>query len=245
MGQLYEYLSAFIEYWWALLAGGLLAVDSTIEYYYEGYRRRLNKFISLKTRRRILFAATLIAVFLAGFFAWKDESIKVKDKQAELEQIQQDYQEASNKSGQKIESLEKQVATLQTGLREIKQKFAPRQIPQKDRLDFIKELASSGKYVVEVGYASGDSEALAFARTLAALFQMSGWKVQKFSIITVLGGPSPGVVIWIDKGKDIPLGASILVNLLMQQQIKTQIRERRPSKTNSIVAFKVFIGPKA
>jgi hypothetical protein len=82
MGQFYEYLLVFVAYWWALVPGGILALDSTLETYFESYRRRLDKIGSRATRTRFLFIITLLAVFLAGFLAWKDERNKVNQPQA-------------------------------------------------------------------------------------------------------------------------------------------------------------------
>ncbi len=82
MGNGCEYIFAVFVYWWALIPSGVFAVDSTLEYFWEGYRRWLDRYITKENRRTLIFVVSVLGIFLAGFLAWRDEHLEVKKLQA-------------------------------------------------------------------------------------------------------------------------------------------------------------------
>ncbi len=215
------------------MTGGLLGMASLIDYFVPGYSRQLDKFINADKRRLVFICLMIITLFFASFLAWKDKYEKVEELQQQLIGLKSD--------AVATERLRNQVGSLKARIEELEQRTGDRQIRQADRVSFIKALASSGIYVVDVQYHGGDSEATAFADNLADLFRMSGWKVNSFEKIAIMAGPS-GVLITTYEDHENRLGASILFNLLQQYWIKSEIRIL--SKVASRSDFKIYVGPK-
>src|SRR5687768_11871987 len=76
MSDFYQYLQATFLNWWALIPSGVFAVDSALEYFFRRYREWLDRYINRELRQRLIFSVALLGVFVAGFFAWRDEHLK-------------------------------------------------------------------------------------------------------------------------------------------------------------------------
>jgi hypothetical protein len=114
-------------------------------------------------------------------------------------------------------------------------------IKKEDELEFIKALSSTNKPTVSIGYAVEDPRAFALAKKLQALLTLARWKIGNFDTITSLGGPAPGVTIWIDENQDVPIEATTLFYSLDKQKIETRIKRRPPGGDGS--PFWIFVGP--
>src|SRR5918911_55189 len=85
MGAIYEYILSVIWHWWWLVTAVLFVIDKTLEWFWSGYREWLTRTFPLELRRRVLWRALLVCVFVSGFLAWKEERGKVEDKQREID----------------------------------------------------------------------------------------------------------------------------------------------------------------
>jgi hypothetical protein len=75
MGEFYEYLWALAGYGKWLVTGGPYLVENVVKRLKPEWIAWLDTKISAQFRRRIEVGIVLIAVFLAGFLAWRDEHI--------------------------------------------------------------------------------------------------------------------------------------------------------------------------
>ena len=74
-GDLYTYFSLLWGYARWLLAGGPFLIDTVIKRAKPEWARWLDGYLLPKTRQRIEVTIILLAVFFAGFFAWRDEHV--------------------------------------------------------------------------------------------------------------------------------------------------------------------------
>ncbi len=73
MGDLYQFLQAFVSHWWPLVsAGSLLGIEEFAERYWGWLSEKLKK-IPDGRRNKLKLTAMVIAAFYSGFLAWSDE----------------------------------------------------------------------------------------------------------------------------------------------------------------------------
>ena len=48
-------------------------MDSVLEYYWDDYRKWLDRYVSKETRHKCILMISFCGVFFAGFLAWRDE----------------------------------------------------------------------------------------------------------------------------------------------------------------------------
>jgi hypothetical protein len=84
MADFYRYLMALIPYWWGLIPGGIFAVDSALDYFWDGYRKWLDRYVSREKRRRLIYLVFVVGILVSGFLTWRDENKKVVGLEAKL-----------------------------------------------------------------------------------------------------------------------------------------------------------------
>jgi hypothetical protein len=73
VGDLFTYVQALFGHWWVLVMGGLFKVEPFVEQFLPSLKGWLDPRVSKEAKRRALNWAAILAVFVAGFLAWRDE----------------------------------------------------------------------------------------------------------------------------------------------------------------------------
>jgi hypothetical protein len=85
--RIYEFGAALFGYWWALVAGGLFAIEPMIEPLL-GQRTKyfLDKW-SLNTRKNILRSLSVVAILLASFLAFDNVNSRLRNVTRECDEL--------------------------------------------------------------------------------------------------------------------------------------------------------------
>jgi hypothetical protein len=135
--------------------------------------------------------------------------------------------------------------TAQLRLEELQRRQThPYTIRKADQEEFIRILKLAGKYSVDIAWDINSDLAGLFAEELRTLLRLSEWNVNEPSVVVVTGPrPLKGVIITVNENQEIPLGASLLLDLLTKQDIDAQLLSAPPRKVLQ-ASFYIFIGPK-
>jgi hypothetical protein len=99
VGIFYSYLWALAGYAKWLLTGGPFLVDTLIKKYRPDWAEKLDRWVSPSTRRKFELRLFFLAIFFAGFFAWKEEheQVVILTKEKYERQSQIDEREVQRK----------------------------------------------------------------------------------------------------------------------------------------------------
>jgi hypothetical protein len=188
--------------------------------------------------RRAPVALTLIAL-IVGALVWLGTSMyyasfyegTIRESDAALKAVEKQRDLAQD-----------QARELQSQLSKAPQRSRPYTIGKEDEVEFIQKLSSAGQYEVVIEHLSGNRKALTLAQRIFSVSESSGWRIRSFDTAVIGGNPPTGVILRVNKGNGIPLGAALLRALLTKRNIETQIQEFSPGEGEPRF-LKIFVGP--
>jgi hypothetical protein len=99
MGEFYEYLLALAGYGKWLLSGGPYLLETLVKRLKPSWIERLNSVVSAKARLRAETGIVMMAIFFAGFLAWRDEHIARQGAERKILSLEQAKPLRSQNSG--------------------------------------------------------------------------------------------------------------------------------------------------
>ncbi len=252
LARLYDFGWGLLTYWWLLVPGGLFAIQPLIETYLpeSWWKTAPEKRISHETRRRLFRWASLIALFIASFLVYDDQSralhgeirrITAERNQALLQRDANVSPAIDRLSGDLISARTEigrqdvEIARQKTQLAEQKEEINA--IERRREYDSrIRHLsASETQHLNEVFTpvandfpelkigALFNNEAQSYAREFAVVFDKIGIKVKVIVGLFPQQYDSPGVQILVKDIRRPPVKASLFHTYLFAAGIKTTL----------------------
>jgi hypothetical protein len=250
MGDFFGYLSVFLSQWWWFLTSGPYVLDPLLESMSDSYHWWKVRHLPLTAWRRLKIALALLGIFFAGFFAWRDEHMKVAQQQTEINRLSSlggeeakaqidSLTQANDGQRKRLTDALSEVEKLTAQVNEVKAQNAPRRI--KDLKHFISVLSLFRGQIVDVEHIAMNQEAENFIGLLETVVEVSGWTIGDAG---AMGGQTwNGVIIEVNDLREAMPAAYELKNLLAQQGTAVVIRPRsgrlKPGRFTIRVGYKI------
>lgn len=223
------------------------------------YRDWLDRSFSQETRRKFLWRALLVFVFLSGLLAWKEENAEYLKSQDELSKAREKIAsleaqprigeeakaqidgltQANQQLQQKMTDALGEVEKLKSHSAEMQAQDAPRRI--KDLKHFISVLSLFSDQKIDVEYIESDRDAEHFLNEICLAVGVSGWTIENTA--AVIGQSWNGVIIEVNDLHAAFPAAHTLATLLGQQETAVAIKQRlgppKPGRFTIRVGYKV------
>jgi hypothetical protein len=219
------YLWAVSAHGWWLLTSGPYALDPVLDSQIDSYRSWRARNFSFAVWQRMKIILALVGLFLAGFFAWRDEHQEVENLKAQG-------------SPSVVGKLQGDLAQAQGQVTSLQKKLAPRRISPEQKEDLVRRLRGKdrGRSVMIKIVEGSPPEAWRYAEDFADVFrelkwpgEIKGWWYLQIEDAAVRCHPHD-------------LTAAFLHSQLQALSVELQLIETMEVAENSI---EIVVGPKS
>jgi hypothetical protein len=159
MASLFEYLGIFFTQWW-LVVSAIPTISALIGWFNKAWEKKINEHSNLFKRGGIVLF--IIGIFLAGYFAWKEQFQKLEILQSKIPANSTQYLK------DEIERLKLQIANSEI------QSWQELSVEQVERLKL--ELKKLSPLQVTINCVSNNCKKL--ADSFESIFSDLGWQVE-------------------------------------------------------------------
>jgi hypothetical protein len=199
------YLVAFFFAWWWVV-GVLFGIERFLERRSDRLRATMDRMVSREVRGHLITGATALAIFIAGFMAWRDElDSRVRTDVAKNELAKENQQLESmpdevalaalrteiEKARADYEQTRAALAAANTEIASLKARTAPRQLNAQQQQQIVSTLQRwRGAVFVRLVAIDGSSEIADYRASFADLFGSLAWAIQ-LELVSTSNIPAP------------------------------------------------------
>jgi hypothetical protein len=213
MGELWEYLIVLAGYGKWILTGGPFLAENIVKRVKPSWTQWLDKRIAAATRVRIEVGIIIVAVFFAGFLAWRDEHLARHFasnnplQQTTIDRLSADLTAARGKidaQDKLIEAQQSQIVSQDSEIQKLKPK-PPRHLSEQDKARLTEAFSKiKGDYPTLAISAPGDGEAQGFAHELMTTFDGLGIHVDRVGFVIATSAANPPLQVVVKDISKVP-----------------------------------------